>query len=78
MPMYNMLGCSQNNSMISGSLWNYHRDESDHVNDNPSDGKSFKYKTKTVGKTREGPERPSQPPQSRVGTHDHHNQQYQL
>ena len=37
--------------MISGSLWNYQRDEIDNINDNASYGKSFKYKTKTVGKT---------------------------
>ena len=32
-------------------LWNYYRDEVDNVNDNASDGKSFKYKTKITGKT---------------------------
>ena len=44
--------------MSSGSLWNYYRDKIDDVDDNTSDGKSFKYKTKTIGKT---PERPPQP-----------------
>ena len=33
------------------TLWNYYRDEVDNVNDNASDGKSFKYKTKITGKT---------------------------
>ena len=38
--------------MTLGSLWrlNY-RGKIDHINDNDSDGKSFKYKTKIVGKT---------------------------
>ena len=38
-------------SMTPGSLWNYYRDENEFVNDNASDGKSFVYKTKIVGKT---------------------------
>ena len=37
--------------MTSRSLWKYYRDELDNINDNASDGKSFKYKTKIVGKT---------------------------
>ena len=48
MPMYDSLEYSQNYSMTSGSLWNYYRDEIDDVDDNVSDGKSFKYKTKIV------------------------------
>ena len=36
--------------MTTGSLWNYYRDEVDDVNDNASERKSFKYKTKTTGK----------------------------
>ena len=50
--MYNLLEYSQNYSMTLGSLWrlNY-RGKIDHINDNDSDGKSFKYKTKIVGKT---------------------------
>ena len=32
--------------MTSGSLCNYYRGEIDNINDNASDGKSFKYKTK--------------------------------
>ena len=39
--------------MTSGSLWNYYRDEIDDVDDNILDGKSFKYKTKIIGKTPE-------------------------
>ena len=59
--MYNLLEYSQNYSITSGSFWNYYRDEIDDVNDNASDGKSFKYKTIVVGKT---PEIPPQPPNS--------------
>ena len=51
MLMYNLLEYSQNYSMTSGSLWNYYRDEINNIKDNASDGKSFKYKTKIVGKT---------------------------
>ena len=52
MPMYNLLDYSQNYSKTSGSLWNYYRDEIDNVDDNVSDGKSFKYKTKSNRKNR--------------------------
>ena len=48
--MYNILEYSQNYSMTSGRLWNYYRDYIDNTNDNASDGKSFKYKTKTAWK----------------------------
>ena len=51
MSMYNLLEYGKNYSMTSGSLWNYCRDEIDGVDDNASDGKSFEYKTKIVGKT---------------------------
>ena len=37
--------------MTSGSLWNYQRDETNDTNDNASEGKSFEYKTKAIGKT---------------------------
>ena len=57
MLMYNLLEYSQNYSMKSGSLWNY-RHETDDVNDNASDGRSFTYKTKILGKTSERPEWP--------------------
>ena len=50
MLMY-MLEYSGNYSMTLESLWNYYRDEIDNINDNASDGKLFKYKTKIVGKT---------------------------
>ena len=45
MLMYNLLEYSQNYSMKSGSLWNYHRDEIDDVDDNTSDCKLCEYKT---------------------------------
>ena len=45
MPIYNLLEYSQNYFITSGSLWNYYRDEIDHINDNASNGESFKYKT---------------------------------
>ena len=51
MPMYNLLEYSQNYSMTSRSLWNYFRDKIDNINDNATDSKSFKYKTKIVRKT---------------------------
>ena len=53
MPMYNLLEYSENYSMTSESLWNYYRDEIDGVDDNASDDKSFKYKTKIEGKSPE-------------------------
>ena len=56
MSMHNVLEYSQNYSMTSRSLWNHYRDEIDHINDNASDDKSFKYKTETVGKTLAQPE----------------------
>ena len=58
MLMYNLLEYNQNYSMTSGSLWNYYRDETDNVDDNASDDKSFNYKTKIVRKTPQSPERP--------------------
>ena len=71
MAMYNLLEYSNNYSITSQSLQNYYRNEVDNVNDNASDGKSFKYKTKMTTKTEERPacagnegdaNRPSQPP----------------
>ena len=47
-PMYNLLEYSQNYSMTSGSSWDYCRGEVDYVDDNVSDGKSFKYKTNNM------------------------------
>ena len=58
--------------MKLGSLWNYYRDEIDYVDDNGSDGKSFEYKTKIIGKTKPRPQRPdpdqqgNQDPQSPI------------
>ena len=66
MSMYNLLGYSQNYSVTSRSLWNYYKDEIDNINDNASDGKSFKYK-KIVGKSparpgnERNPDRPAIP-----------------
>ena len=60
MPMCNMLEYSQNYSMTSGGLWNYYREEIDDADDKASDGKSFKYKTKLIGKTEARPQRPTQ------------------
>ena len=34
MSMYNLLEYNQNNSMISGGLWNYYRDEINDTDDN--------------------------------------------
>ena len=51
MPIYNLLEYSQIYSMISGSLQNDYGEKNYDVDDNTSDGKSFKYKTKIVGKT---------------------------
>ena len=68
MPMYNLLEYSQNYSMTSGSLYNYHTDETDDVNDNSLDGKSFRYKTKIVGKTPRKSAQPTQPPKHPDGT----------
>ena len=44
--------------MISGSLWNYYREEEDNFNYNTSNVKSFKYKTKIAGKTQTRPAQP--------------------
>ena len=60
--------------MTSGSLWNYYRDKIDDVDNNASVGKSFRYKTKIVGKTPERPPRhgnpgdANRPPQPAVPT----------
>ena len=53
-PMHNLLEYSENYSMTSGSLWNYHREEiNDDANENnrvnnsnSTTSKSFEYKTK--------------------------------
>ena len=63
MPMYNLLGYSDNYSMTSGSLWNYYRvklnndsnennDAGNKMNNNKAIAiKSFEYKTKIIGRT---------------------------
>ena len=48
MPMYNLIEYSDNYAKISGSFWQYYRDE---PNDNLADSESFKSKTKITGKT---------------------------
>ena len=49
--MYNLLEFSENETVTSESLWSYHRSKIDTFNDNNSQGKSFEYKTKVIGKT---------------------------
>ena len=62
MPMYDLLDYSGNYSMISESLWNYYRDESNDKNENDNNGnkinnnetttgESLTYKTKVIGVT---------------------------
>ena len=46
MLMCNLSEYSQNYSATSGSLWNYYRAETADVDDNVSDGKSFKLRQK--------------------------------
>ena len=53
MSIHNLLEYSQIYSLTLQSLQNYYRNEIDCINDNASDGKSFKYKTKIVWKTTE-------------------------
>ena len=57
-PTYILLEYSQNYSMTSGSLWNYHKHGIDNVDVNAWDGKSFKYETKIMRKTEARPVRP--------------------
>ena len=47
MPMYNLIEYINNYSKTSGSLWQYHKDDS---NDNIENSESFKYKIKITGK----------------------------
>ena len=61
--MYNLSEYSENYSMISGSSWNYYRDETDddenenhnnyyRLNNNKTiTSKSFKYKARIIGST---------------------------
>ena len=48
MPMYNLIEYSENNSKISGSLWQYYKDD---PNDNIANSESFKSKVKITGQT---------------------------
>lgn len=52
---------SDNHYMTPGSLW--HRDEIDNHDDDTSEGKSLKWKTKIVGKTEVRRLRPPVPPE---------------
>ena len=47
MPMYNLLEYSKNYKKITGSLWNYHRDQPS--NPLSTNSESFKYKTSITG-----------------------------
>ena len=49
MSMYNLLEYSKNYRKITGSLWNYYRDEPS--NPFSSNSESFKYKTNITGNT---------------------------
>ena len=48
MPMYNLIKYSDNYSKISGSLWQYYKDD---PNDNLANSESFKSKVKITGRT---------------------------
>ena len=48
-PMYNLIGYSDNYAKATGSLWQYFRDEP--ADNNIEDSKSFKTKIKITGKT---------------------------
>ena len=48
MSMYNLIEYNNNYSKISGSLWQYYKDE---PNDNLTDSESFKSKIKITGNT---------------------------
>ena len=48
MPMYNLIGYSDNYAKTSGSLWEYFRNE---LNNNLANSESFKFKVKITGKT---------------------------
>ena len=47
-PMYNLIGYSDNYSKTYGSLWQYQKDE---PNNNLADSKTFKSKSKMTGNT---------------------------
>ena len=52
MPMYNLLEQSKNYKKITGSLWNYYRDEP--RNPLSTNSESFKYNTSIAGNTYDG------------------------
>ena len=55
MPMYNLLEYSKNYKIITGSLWNYNRDEPNSSTDNDNithsilNSESFNYKANSIG-----------------------------
>ena len=49
MPMYSLLECSKNYRKITGSLWNFYRDEPSNLLS--SNSESFKYKASIAGNT---------------------------
>ena len=52
MPMYNLIGYSDNYSHTSGSLWNFKRDEViGNINVTNNNSSSFKYKSNLIGDT---------------------------
>ena len=63
--------------MTSGGLWNYYKDKTDDVDDNASNGKAIKYKTKIIGKT-EATLHYQHNHQKDLNHHDHSNHQYFL
>ena len=56
--------------MISGNLWNYYKDQinNDNDDDNASDGKSLRYKTKIIAQKEARPARPAQPTENSNGS----------
>ena len=50
MPMYNLIGYSDNYEKKAEGLWQYYRDESDD-NDDLEDPESFKFKIRITGNT---------------------------
>ena len=50
MPMYNLIGYSDNYEKKAEGLWQYYRDESDD-NDDLEDSESFKFKIRITGNT---------------------------
>ena len=56
MPMYNLIQYSDNYSDITGSLWQFKRDEKNMTNGNlgnviTADSTSFKYKSSFIGES---------------------------